>query len=118
MENQEENNNEKVERIKKALMMLNLQLKPLKKIETDKKYNMISSEVYPVAKAKGDAYDAKKQKFIVTTIKWSFTKNEDGTPNLDEVHKNKYEMTLAELFQFKKEKKKVPEDIISIEVKI
>lgn len=119
-------NFDKIQKLKLALRGLDLHL-----IKVNKKNNLtmidghFTNSKYPQSKAKEDVYNSKKDKYLVTTINWTFTNlksdsdyNPDmPSPNLDEVYKRQYILTIGEIFKFKNKisKMAVKEQIIKIE---
>jgi hypothetical protein len=117
------NNSEKIAKLKLALRGLDLHIKPL-----NKNVNMFDhflKSKYCIKKATEDLSKSKKDKYLVTTINWTYTNlksdadynPEIASPNFDEVYKYQYVLTIEELIKLKTKlsKSKVREQIIKIE---
>lgn len=117
------NNSDKVAKLKLALRGLDLHIKTL-----NKNVNMLqhfSKSKYSIKKATEDLSKSKKEKYLVTTINWTYTNlksdadynPEIASPNFDEVYKNQYVVSIEELIKLKSKlsKSKVREEIIKIE---
>lgn len=108
----------KVKKLKDALKMIGLDLRAIKrptKIREGFEPKLVKYESYPNENAKIDVYNSKKDIYEVTTINWSFVKDEE-IMDYDSVYKNTYHLTLSELFKFKAKSGLVPEDIVSIKL--
>ncbi len=72
---------------------------------------------YPLVSAKSEYSKGQKQHYKVTTINWTFAK-QDGKkkckPDYSLVHKNEYIWTLRNLIKFIRATEDVAEDIIEI----
>lgn len=72
---------------------------------------------YPIKSAEIDCNEGMKKKYKVTTINWTFAKQDNKRThqvNYSLVHKNEYEWTLRHLIQWIRETEDVAEDIIDI----
>jgi len=72
---------------------------------------------YPLVLAKSECNKGQKHKYKVTTINWTFAK-QDGKkkrkPDYSLVHKNEYVWTLRNLIKFIRATEDVAEDIVEI----
>lgn len=95
----------------------------MKKPATKTDKNLISFQHYPLALADKKFKNGSRKKYEVVTINWTFANQNPNdidfdknkpSPNLEEVHKNVYTMSLTRLIKFIRDTDEVAEDIISI----
>jgi hypothetical protein len=79
---------------------------------------------YPLVNANKEEKESRKDKYLITTINFSFANQDKNdidydknkpSPNFKEVHKNEYIMNLKQLFDFHETLDGVCEEIIKIE---
>ena len=109
-------NNRKVEGLKKVLKDIGIKLQKIPKTKKAKPFEhcLVNSISFPYEDGRREVIESKTDYFLVTTIFWKFADGESGK-DLSKIHKNKYVMTLTEIFKFKKMQKNIMEDIIKIE---
>lgn len=118
-------NSKKIQKLKLALRGLDIHIQSINNMKNKNVTEHFTKSKYSIEKAKEDVNKAKKDKYLVTTINWTYTnlksdsdfKPDIPSPNFDEVYKKQYVVSIEELIKLKSNlhKNQVKEEIIKIE---
>ena len=75
----------------------------------------LSFKHFPIESADREFKQSQEKRFKITTINWTYAGQDKDRNDRTRVHKNEYDMTLAELIDWIRDTREVAEDIINIE---